>query len=496
MPALTDDPAELLGDQAWRLDRLYTVTDKNGRKVPFRMNWAQREIFEGLHSNNLILKARQLGCSTLINLLMLDTCLFNANIECGVIAHAEDAAKRLFQRNVKEPLDALPESLRALNPVVSDSAHLVRFANGSSIAVATSLRGSSPQILHVSEFGKICARYPDRAREVVTGSLEAVGEGNLTFVESTAEGSDGYFYEYCMAARALADSGKAPMSADFKFFFFPWWREPSYASTAQQPFDDGLHDYFEKLCVEHRIDLTPEQKNWYAAKRARLDDDVYREYPSTPDESFRASLDGAYYAAQIARARREGRIAQYPPDPRYPFRVYADLGIADDTCLLFEQCVRGQHRIFDFVENANEPIQWYVNKIQEHLRSGLVLDKVYLPHDARKRDLASGKSLEDVVLALGLRPVEVLPATDVAVGIQAVRDRLTATCFNEPRTAALVKHLENYRREWNARLGAWSDRPRHDEHSHAADAFRYFAVVEQDLPQRAKQRPTRSALLC
>ena len=82
-----------LGSQRWRLDNLYWIIDKQGRRIKFRMNWAQRELFEQLHCNNLILKVRQLGLSTLVNLLQLDTALFVPNTACGVIAHNDDSAK-------------------------------------------------------------------------------------------------------------------------------------------------------------------------------------------------------------------------------------------------------------------------------------------------------------------------------------------------------------------------------------------------------------------
>lgn len=55
----------------------------------------------------------------------------------------------------------------------------------------------------MSEFGKICAKFPDKAREIVTGAFEAVSlKGRIT-LESTAEGKSGYFYEFCQLAEKL-----------------------------------------------------------------------------------------------------------------------------------------------------------------------------------------------------------------------------------------------------------------------------------------------------
>ena len=191
-----------LADQAWRLNNLYKIQTKDGRIVPFRMNWAQQDLFDDLWYRNLILKARQLGMSTFIGVLQLDTVLFNDNIHCGTIAHDRESVEELFNRNIKATYDRLPEWLRQARPEESSTAKKLSFPNGSSIRVATSLRSGTMQILHVSEFGKVCAKYPDKAKEIVTGSFESVSTDGLIFIESTAEGREGYFYEYSQQAQA------------------------------------------------------------------------------------------------------------------------------------------------------------------------------------------------------------------------------------------------------------------------------------------------------
>ena len=55
---------KLLADKDWRLNNLYWITDKEGKPTRFRMTPEQREYFEGIHTRNIILKARQLGFTT------------------------------------------------------------------------------------------------------------------------------------------------------------------------------------------------------------------------------------------------------------------------------------------------------------------------------------------------------------------------------------------------------------------------------------------------
>jgi hypothetical protein len=49
-----------------------------------------------------------------------------------------------------------------------------KFSNNSSIKEGALMRSGSPNILHVSGHGKICAKYPEKTKEVRTGSLNTL----------------------------------------------------------------------------------------------------------------------------------------------------------------------------------------------------------------------------------------------------------------------------------------------------------------------------------
>ena len=110
---------------------------------------------KGLHHSNLILKARQLGFTTFLQLFMLDACLFNSNVRAGTVAHRLDDARVIFRDKVKYPYDNLPEGLKAVIPIGRDSADELIFANNSSIRVSTSMRSGTLQYLHISEYGQL-----------------------------------------------------------------------------------------------------------------------------------------------------------------------------------------------------------------------------------------------------------------------------------------------------------------------------------------------------
>jgi hypothetical protein len=187
-------------------------------------------------------------------LVQLDDCLFRPNTRAAVIAHKLDDAKIIFRDKVRFPYDNLDEGLRAAMPLTQDSADTLTLANNSSFRVSTSARSGTLNWLHVSEYGKICAQYPEKAREIRTGSFPAAENGVIT-VESTAEGEGGDFHDKSRAAQELVSRGIAPTSRDFKFFFYPWWRAREYtlprSTTAESPEDTA---YFERIAVEIQAD--------------------------------------------------------------------------------------------------------------------------------------------------------------------------------------------------------------------------------------------------
>ena len=86
------------------------------------------------------------------------------------------------------------------------------------------MRSSTLTNLHISEHGKICAKDPERAKEIKTGSLNTVHVGQKITIESTAEGREGDFYTFCRKAESIKDSGRKLSAVDFKFHFFPWYQ--------------------------------------------------------------------------------------------------------------------------------------------------------------------------------------------------------------------------------------------------------------------------------
>jgi hypothetical protein len=463
-----------LSDPKWRLNHLYYIIDKSGTKRRFNLNWAQQELYDGLWYCNLILKARQLGISTFVCLLFLDRCLFNSNIAAGIIAHTREDAEHMFKR-IKFAYDCLPAEIKELRSATIDSARELRFSNGSSLRVGTSMRGSTFQYLHISEFGKICAHFPDKSREIITGSLNTLAAGQYVFIESTAEGREGYFYEMCKHAQEQSKNTQKLTQLDFKFFFFPWWRDPTYRLEQTVEISPSLREYFDKLYVGG-VQLMNEQKYWYSLKKNTQGEDMLREYPSTPEESFLASSEGLYYGSQLVLARVEGRVGKVPYDSHAPCYTAWDLGFSDSTSIWVFQLVAKEIHVIDYIEDSGKPLPYYVGELKKKLYS---YAKHFVPHDAAAHELSTGMSRVEVARDLGMMFIisKPLPVMD---GIDVARNILGRCWFDEAKCGLGLKALENYKKEWNDRLGCWDNKPLHNFASHGADAFRILAISIKD----------------
>lgn len=471
MSSLTPQLIDQWSDVRWRLNNLYHIVDEQGRDVPFRMNWAQEQLFEEMHFLNVVLKARQLGFTTFIQIYMLDACFFHPNTHAGVVAHNREDAEAFFKTKIRYPYDHMDEALKAKNPATQESARELVFANGSSIRVGTSLRSGTFQYLHVSEYGKLAAKYPDRAREVKTGAFNTVHPGQFIFVESTAEGQSGEFYDLVRRAREHEEKRRELTEMDFKFHFFPWWRHPGYVSP---PFDWPVEfdSYFSALHGAG-IPLTDEQKAWYARKAIQQGSDMKREFPSSPDEAFEAAIEGAYFARELTMARRDGRIGRVPWEPGLPVNTFWDLGMSDQMTIWFHQRVGRENRFIDFYSNSGEGMSHYVRTLRE---KPYVYGRHLGPHDLAVREIGTGESRAMTARGLGLR-FEVVPRpTEKMDAIESARRILPTCAFDERNCTEGINALSSYRKDWDDKLGTWKEKPRHDWASHPADAFMTFAM--------------------
>jgi len=489
-----------LGDIHWRLNNLYWCVSDDGKRVKFKMRTAQRKLLLESWWRNILVKARQLGFTTFIDILALDFALFNRNKTVGIIAHNRESATNIYQKKILFPFDNLPDIIKnaKFDSKVNqrqDAGGYINFSNGSSIRVGTSFRSDTAQFIHISEFAKVCAQYPARAKEIITGTLPTVHRMGRVFIESTTEGAFGYYFEIAQAARDKQLSGRELTYLDYKLHFFPWWEDPKYEYRDDEASNvmvtDKQHEYFNGLEKKIGKTLNIGRRAWYVANKETLGDLMHQEMPGTFEEAFQTIIEGAYYKAQIDAARADGRIGSYPPIAGVAVHTSWDLGMNDCQAIWFFQEYAGMFRIVNYYQADGEDLTHYCNVIKEYLNEhGCPMGDHWAPHDIQQRIWTSAQARIDVAYQeYGIKFYQA-PNIGRADGIDAVRRVFPRCQFNEESCAHGLKALTAYQKEWDEKRGCYREQPLHNWASDGADAFRMFAVARgnqlESGPQNAK----------
>lgn len=346
------------------IEALLWIRPKTGGKlIPFRLTKPQQRLLdlvmkmlaEGRPVRIIILKPRQLGFSTLIQALMHWYIQVTRQVNCLTMAHKSGASKILFQIFLRFQ-DALLPEFRPMVKARNEALGFIEFGNPdpktreenpglqSRVAVETAEapdagRSGTVQFLHGSEV----AFYPNR--EVLNAMLQAVpdigahvdpdtGEwnpGTFVFLESTANGASGDFYEMCQRARRG--------EGDFVFFFVPWFEQEEYRRPVSPEEEQAWRRFKaahaigaawdnrvlkltkEEIDLIERYHLDFGQIKWRRATIAtKCQGDVAKfkqEYPSNPDEAFLASGSPWFDLEQVIRAKE---AAERRPEPER-FRI-------------------------------------------------------------------------------------------------------------------------------------------------------------------------------
>ena len=297
------------------IENCLKIKTKSGTVVPFRLNDAQRKLYAvakrqqdaGKPVRLIILKARQLGFSTLTEGLIFHACATRRNVNALIVAHREDATANLFRMS-KLFYDELPAPVKPMlrasnaqelvfeNPSKLRSEREARPGLRSRIRCATAGgrgigRSDTLQCVHLSEY----AFWPDGAdgkASTLAGILQAVPSlpGTMVVIESTANGFED-FKERWDAAVAGEN--------DFEPVFFAWFENPDYS----MPVVPGTEWTPEERDLKAAYRLTDEQlqwRRWCIANNCGGSLDMFRqEYPASPGEAFLHSGTGVFDNEQI-----------------------------------------------------------------------------------------------------------------------------------------------------------------------------------------------------
>ena len=334
------------------------IIDKESNLVSLILNEPQMRLYntikeqwqQGKPVRIIILKARQMGFSTLTAAIIFWMAATAYNVRCLIVAHTDDTTKNLFQM-MKRFFEFLPEKLRPMQKA-SNAQELVfdrpaRYRGnarglGSSIRCATAGgegigRSYTLKALHLSEY----AFWPGNKADTLLGLLQAVPEkpGTLVVIESTARGYDDFKKRWDKAVkdqREGKEGGYIPI-------FFAWFEMKDYRRRPPK----GFTRTAEEEALSQTFGLDDWQLEW---RRHAIDtlcggdlNKFHQEYPATPDEAFiatglcvfdkdalvqrRERVQAASWERGSFRIRynEAGKIAssKWVPDPKGPIRILA-----------------------------------------------------------------------------------------------------------------------------------------------------------------------------
>ncbi len=231
-----------------------------------------------------------------------------------------------------------------------------------------------------------------------------------------------------------------------------------------------------------RITINWHDNPWFSdvlrAEKDHLKEVDPEAYENVWEGQCRHTVDGAIFAKELTQARKDNRITRVPYDPIKPVHTIWDLGWGDNTAIWFYQGIGFERRMIRYLELNQTTLSDIVRQLQTY---GYTYGIDLLPHDAKAKTLAAeGKSIQDQLTALG-RNVRICRDETIAGGINAARTIFPTVWFDEENCADGLQCLRHYRYEIDPETGQASKKPKHDNYSHGADAFRYFALEADSL---------------
>lgn len=275
------------------IEKYLKIQDKNAKIIDLKINKPQMKLYnalaeqykQGKPQRAIVLKARQMGFSTLTEAMIFKKTVTAFNIKSGIITHEASATDNLFNMS-KRYLDNLPDELKP--QIKKSNAKELVFDNDNGTGLkgiikcmtagnTTVGRSDTFQNLHISEY----AFWGGKKKDTLIGLLQAVPYtiNTMIVIESTANGYDDF---KDMWDDAVAGKG------DFVPVFCAWWELDEYRKEY-----DGFELTDDEKKLKALYNLDNEQiawRRWCIETNCRNDINLFKqEYPSCPEEAFLSS---------------------------------------------------------------------------------------------------------------------------------------------------------------------------------------------------------------
>lgn len=272
---------------------------KSGKIIPFVLRRPQLKLlneliaalFAGEPIRVIVLKARQWGGSTLVQLFYAWIQLFHRiNWNSCIVAHQKDQARNvraMYSRMAQyHPKEVFPVRFQNFEGSQSNRQLEERGAVVSigSVQNPEALRSDDLKLAHCTEVGLWEDTPKRKAADVIQSVVGSIPDDPYTSVvlESTAKGVGNYFHDTWIKAEK-GENG-------FKPVFVAWFEIGLYYRRfrTEQEKSDFVRSMTEEEIYYFNLGATLEGLNWYRQKRRTMPSDwrMRCEYPSTPTEAF------------------------------------------------------------------------------------------------------------------------------------------------------------------------------------------------------------------
>lgn len=310
----------------WAIKCVVIKDKTSGRDIPFRLNNPQREVLGVLEKDRLagkplrmiILKARQWGGSTLVQLYMAWIQITQKkNWNSLICAHVKDTAATIRGMFTKV-LDNYPEKYfegdkkPGFKPFERTINTRVIEGRGCKVTLGSSenqdaIRGNDYAMAHLSEVAFWRSTPQASPADFIRAICGGINATPLTLIvlESTANGVGNYFHKEWLRAR----DGKSDKHA----VFMPWYKIEIY----RKPVGDvaklwGEMDDYE-CDLWYNKGLTLEMIRWYHDKKREYQsrEQMQSEYPTTDVEAFTTNEYNVFNHDDVEKLRAGCRAADY-----------------------------------------------------------------------------------------------------------------------------------------------------------------------------------------
>lgn len=386
-------------------EHILQLRGRSGKKTAFKLNKAQKKLWQEILRQQkeqgqvrlIVLKGRQMGISTFIAALNFYKGWSRMGQHSFIMAHRKDAAENLMhilQNFIHDlPKEITPKQINksasSFKLLQQDSFWHVLTAGASDVG-----RSQSIQFLHASEVA-----FWDNAASHLTALFATIpdGEDSHIFIESTAHGKSGAFYDLCRAAQ----KGSSP----FRLVFLPWFFEPSYRAKPKEKISDFWKGY------QKKYQLSDSQLAWAINKNAsfaatenkesdkELSLKFRQEYPAEIEDAFSGAVSNGLISVEAAEKAIKNKTVF---DKYSPLILGVDLakGGKDKSWMISRRGRQLGMEVNEDCENSDamEQANWIASKIEQYEPARVFMDAG--AHGAavydRLRQLGFGRIVEAV----------------------------------------------------------------------------------------------------